>query len=231
MVSKLSVCDVWVPQNLQEDAEAMSQGRESQRSQMTLGITLLFSILCVLGMCQPHATATSLGPSLLLQSGLAQDRPKAEPSPRTTPDTNQLNKTIKRQAAELAQLRRKVTELEKLTQACSLRDRLVKEEQRAEDLQRQLVGVGEKEGPLQSRMAEVTDQLRPENIDSLPIAGSLRPEQVRETARQRLTTEKTRIQSQLDVLQQARTRLQSSLSAADLIIQRLRAQLQSSTRP
>ena len=208
----------------------MSQGRESQRSRMTLGTTLLFSILCVLGMCQPHATATSLGPSLLLQSGLPQEPSKAEASPRTTSDTDQ-NKTIKRQAAELAQLRRKITELEKLTQACSLRDRLVKEEQRAEDLQRQLVGVGEKEAPLQSRMAEVTDQLRPENIDSLPIAGSLRPEQVRDTARQRLTTEKTRIQSQLDVLQQARTRLQSSLSATDLIIQRLRAQLQSSTRP
>ena len=221
---------LWVPQNLQEDAEAMSQGRESQRSQLTLGITLLFSILCVLGMCQPHATATSLGPALLLQSGLAQDPPKPEARPRTTPDT-ELNKTIKRQAAEIAQLRRKVTELEKLTQACSLRDRLLKEEQRAEDLQRQLVGVGEKEAPLQSRMAEVTDQLRPENIDSLPIAGSLRPEQVRETARQRLTTEKTRIQSQLDVLQQTRTRLQSSLSVTDVIIQRLRAQLQSSTRP
>lgn len=220
---------LWAPQNLQEDAEAMSKGRESQRSQLTLGITLLFSILCVLGMCQPHATARSLGPALLLQSGVAQE-PKPEASPRTTPDT-ELNKTIKRQAAEIAQLRRKVTELEKLTQACSLRDRLVKEEQRAEDLQRQLVGVGEKEAPLQSRMAEVTDQLRPENIDSLPIAGSLRPEQVRETTRQRLTTEKTRIQSQLDVLQQARTRLQSSLTASDLVIQRLRAQLQSSTRP
>lgn len=228
MVCKLSACDGWVPQNLQEDAEAMSQGRESQRSQMTLGITLLFSILCVLGMCQPHATATSLGPSLLLQPGPAQDSPKAGPTPRTTSDTD---KTIRRQAAEIAQLRRKVTELEKLTQACSLRDRLVKEEQRAEDLQRQLVGVGEKEGPLQSRMADVTDQLRPENIDSLPISGSLRPEQVRETARQRLTTEKTRIQAQLDVLQQARTRLQSSLSATDIVIQRLRAQLQSSTRP
>jgi hypothetical protein len=128
-------------------------------------------------------------------------------------------------------LRRKVTELEKLTQVCSLRERLTKEEQRAEELQRQLIAVGEKEAPLQSRMGEVTDQLRPEAIDSLPIAGSLRPEQVRETARQRLTTEKTRIQTQLDVLQQTRTRLQSSLSITDQLIQRLRVQLQSSPRP
>ena len=220
---------LWAPQNLQEDAEAMSKGRKKQ--QPTLGITLFFSILCVLGMCQPHATATSIDPSLLLRPGIAQDPAKPEASPRPSTDSEQLNRTIKRQAAEIAQLRRKVTDLEKLTQACSLRERLTKEEERGEDLQRQLVGVGEKEAPLQSRMAEVTEQLRPENIDSLPIAGSLRPEQVRETTRQRLTSEKTRIQSQLDVLQQTRTRLQSSLSVTDVVIQRLRAQLQSSTRP
>jgi small-conductance mechanosensitive channel len=184
-------------------------------------------------MCQPHATAASIGPSLLLDLSVAQDPPtKTEAtSTRTAPDTEQLNRTIKRQAAEIAQLRRKVTELEKLTQACSLRDRLIKEEQRSEELQRQLLGVGEKEAPLQSRMSEVTDQLRPESLDSLPIAGSLRPEQVRETTRQRLTTEKFRLQSQLDLLQQTRTRLQSSLSTADTLIQRLRAQLQSSPRP
>ena len=212
----------------------MSKGRERLVLQATLGITLLFSVLCVLGMCQPHATATLIGPSLRLQADLAQDpqvKPEATPETRSTPDTDQLNRTIKRQAGEIAQLKRKVTELEKLTQACSLRDRLTKEEQRAEELQRQLVGVGEKEAPLQSRMGEVTDQLRPENIESLPIAGSLRPEQVRETARQRLTTEKRQIQSQLDLLQQTRTRLQSSLATSDLIIQKLRAQIQSSTRP
>lgn len=211
----------------------MCKGREKLSSLPTMGITLLFSVLCVLGMCQPHATAASIGPSLLLDISVAQDPPtKTETAgTRTTPDTEQLNKTIKRQAAEIAQLRRKVTELEKLTQACSLRERLIKEEQRAEELQRQLVGVGEKEAPLQSRMFEVTDQLRPESLDSLPIAGSLRPEQVRESTRQRLTTEKSRLQTQLDLLQQTRTRLQSSLTTADTLIQRLRAQLQSSTRP
>lgn len=212
----------------------MSKGRERLVSQTTLGITLLFSVLCVLGMCQPHATAASIGPSLLLQPNASQDppvKPEATPETRTTPDTDQLNRTIKRQAAEIAQLKRKVIELEKLSQACSLRDRLTKEEQRAEELQRQLIGVGEKEAPLQSRLGDVTDQLRPENIDSLPVAGSLRPEQVRETARQRLTTEKKQIQSQLDVLQQTRTRLQSSLATTDLMIQKLRAQIQSSLRP
>ena len=211
----------------------MWKGREKVSSHPTLGITL-FSVLCVLGMCQPHATATSIGPPQLSSFGVEQEpqtKPDATASSRTTPDTEQVQRTIKRQAAEIAQLRRKVTELEKLTQVCSLRERLTKEEQRAEELQRQLIAVGEKEAPLQSRMGEVTDQLRPEALDNLPVAGSLRPEQVRETTRQRLSTEKTRIQTQLDLLQQTRTRLQSSLSLTDLMIQRLRAQLQSSPRP
>ena len=211
----------------------MWKGREKVSSHPTLGITL-FSVLCVLGMCQPHATATSIGPPLLSYFGVEQDpqtKPDAPASSRTAPETEQLQRTIKRQAAEIAQLRRKVAELEKLTQACSLRERLTKEEQRAEELQRQLIAVGEKEAPLQSRMGEVNDQLRPEALDNLPVAGSLRPEQVRETTRQRLATEKTRIQTQLDLLQQTRTRLQSSLSVTDLLIQRLRAQLQSSPRP
>jgi len=211
----------------------MWKGREKVSSHPTLGITL-FSVLCVLGMCQPHATATSIGPPLLSYFAVEQDpqtKPDATASSRTAPETEQLQRTIKRQAAEIAQLRRKVAELEKLTQACSLRERLTKEEQRAEELQRQLIAVGEKEAPLQSRMGEVNDQLRPEALDNLPVAGSLRPEQVRETTRQRLATEKTRIQTQLDLLQQTRTRLQSSLSVTDLLIQRLRAQLQSSPRP
>ena len=211
----------------------MWKGREKVNSHPTLGITL-FSVLCVLGMCKPHATATSIGPPLLSDFRADQDpqtKSGSTASNRTPPETEQLQRTIKRQAAEIAQLRRKVVELEKLTQVCSLRERLTKEEQRAEELQRQLISVGEKEAPLQSRMGEVTDQLRPEALDNLPVAGSLRPEQVRETTRQRLSTEKTRIQTQLDLLQQTRTRLQSSLSLTDLMIQRLRAQLQSSPRP
>ncbi|HSE30870.1 MAG TPA: hypothetical protein VLA93_04750 [Pyrinomonadaceae bacterium] len=205
----------------------MCKGREQKSSQATLGITLL-SVLCVLGMCQPHATATSIGPSLLLDPEVAQHaktKPDATANARSSPDAEQLRRTIKRQAIEIEQLRRKVAELDRLTQLCSVRDRLTKEEQRAEGLQHQLIGVGEKEAPLQARLGEVNDQLRPEILDSLPISGSLRPEQVRETTRQRLTNEKTRLQTQLDLLQQTRTRLQSSLSITDVVIQTLRAQI------
>jgi hypothetical protein len=146
-------------------------------------------------------------------------------------DPVHLKNTIKRLTRELEQLQRKIANGERACQAGSLRDHLIKEEQRAEALQSQLFEVGERENNLKLGMDEVTSQLRPENLDQLPIAGSLRPEQVRETTRVRLTNEKSRIQAQLDLLQQSRTRLQSSLAVTDMLIQQLRSQLQRALVP
>jgi predicted ribosome quality control (RQC) complex YloA/Tae2 family protein len=146
-------------------------------------------------------------------------------------DPVHLKNTIKRLTREVEHLQKKIADVERACQATSLRDHLIKEEQRAETLQAQLLEVGEKENNLKIRMDEVTIQLRPENLDQLQIAGSLRPEQVRETTRLRLTNEKSRIQSQLDLLHQSRTRLQSSLAVTDMLIQQLRSQLQRALLP
>jgi hypothetical protein len=87
------------------------------------------------------------------------------------------------------------------------------------------LSIGEQEANVQSQLDSVNEQLRPENIDNLQIYGSLRPEEVRESARRKLTTQQRTIQAQLQLIQQSRTRLQSSLSTTDLLIQRLRQQL------
>jgi cell division protein FtsB len=137
----------------------------------------------------------------------------------------QLRKTNQQLTTEVERLRKRVRDLEKERVANTAHDRLTKEEQRAEALQAQLLAIAEKETPLQARMDELTEQLRPENIDNLPVAGSLHPEAVREATRRTLTGEKRRIQAQLDLLHQSRTRIQSSLSEADMTILRLRAKL------
>ena len=146
-------------------------------------------------------------------------------------DAEGMRKTIKELGSENESLRRRVLELEKRLEGQSVRDRLVQEERRVENLLAQLVAIGEKEAGLQSRSEELSEQLRPENIDQLPISGSLRPEEVREGARRRLTSEQNRLRSQLDLLQQSRTRLQSSLSVTELLVQSLRARLQTVLRP
>jgi predicted ribosome quality control (RQC) complex YloA/Tae2 family protein len=220
----------------------LNQGRTKQRSRARL--TSLCAILCGLAcassaayygqpMKLPFVAVKPNSPLFPLGPGVAQE-PMAQPAvadKQNQDDREQMRKTIKRLTAEIERLRRRVSEFEQTNNLNSIRDRLTKEELRAEDLQSQQVAIAEKEANLQFRMDEVNIQLRPENIEQLQMAGSLRPEQVRETTRRRLASEKLRIQSQLDLLQQNRTRLQSSLSVTDLIIQRLRGKLQSLARP
>ena len=155
----------------------------------------------------------------------------ASPSKDKPETVEGLRKTIDRLKTENERLRTKVSELEKRVDAQSIRDRLVQEEQRVENLLAQLVAIGEKEAPLQSRLAEIDEQLRPENIDQMSISGSLRPEEVREATRRRLTSEQNRLRSQLELLHQSRMRLQSSLSVTEMLVQNLRLKLQTLLRP
>ena len=146
-------------------------------------------------------------------------------------DVASLRKIVQQLKAENEQLRARVAELEKRADALAIRDHMTQEEQRVENLLSQQVVIGEKEAALQSRMDEVNEQLRPENIDQLPVNGSLRPEEVRESARRRLTNEQTRIRSQIELLQQSRMKLQSSQAVAEMLIQNLRMKLQTVVRP
>lgn len=144
-------------------------------------------------------------------------------------DLEGLRKTIKQLKAENEQLRAKVAELEKRADAIAIRDRVTQEEQRVENLLAQLVVIGEKEAALQSRLDEVNEELA--NIDQLPVNGSTRPEEVREATRRRLMNEQMRIRSQVDLLQQSRTKLQASQSVTEMLIQNLRMKLQTVLRP
>ena len=155
----------------------------------------------------------------------------AAPSKDKPETLDGMRKTIERLRTENERLRARVSELEKRVDAQSIRDRLVQEEQRVENLLAQLVVIGEKEAPLQSRLVEIDEQLRSENIDQMPVGGSLRPEEVREATRRRLASEQSRLRSQLELLQQSRMRLQSSLSVTEMLVQNLRLKLQTVVRP
>ena len=150
----------------------------------------------------------------------------AETSPKAQDDLEHLRQTVKRLTAENEKLRKRVADLEHRQQLGSIQDRLTNEEQRAENLQVQLLTAAEREAAVQSRLDEINDQLRPESLNSMVVGGSTRPEAVRESARRRLENERVRLQSQLDLLHQSRARLQASLASTDLTIQQLRLQVQ-----
>ena len=152
------------------------------------------------------------------------------PQPQTEDDPVELRKTIARLKTEINRLQKRLSDLEKIRSVCSIQDLMLKEEQRSDTLRSQLLAIGEKLAPLESRLDELNEQLRPENIEQMFIAGAVRPEEVREATRRRLSSEKLRLQSQIDLLRQNRSRIQTSLSAAETAIQRLQAQLQETLR-
>lgn len=171
-----------------------------------------------------------------------QPQPNAVPTPqesvavpqkegqRKADDVAEMRKTITRLRAENERLRKRVASLQQIGTFISIQELLAKEEQRANNLQTQLLAATEKMASLESRIDEINEQLRPENIERMIVAGSLRPEEVREATSRRLSGEKRRLQSQLDLLQPTRSRLQASLMGVEQAIQRLQLQLQDSLR-
>jgi hypothetical protein len=145
-------------------------------------------------------------------------------------DAAEMRKTITRLRAENERLRKRVASLQQIGTFSSIQELLAKEEQRANNLQTQLSSTMEKMASLESRMDEINEQLRPENIERMVVQGSLRPEEVREATSRRLSGEKRRLQSQLDLLQPTRSRLQASLMGTEQTIQRLQLQLQDTLR-
>jgi hypothetical protein len=87
---------------------------------------------------------------------------------------------------------------------------------RAADLRRQLSDVEAKQAELQTRLKQIEENLKPENIEnSLAGVGSTRPEELREQRRRQLEIERTGVRSQLDLLGNSHTRLETAILQAD----------------
>lgn len=88
--------------------------------------------------------------------------------------------------------------------------------QSIEELRAQLRSVQDKETELQTRIQQLDEALKPENIErSLLLNGSTHPEDLREQRRRQLEAEKANVQSQLDQLAVSRTRLESAIATAE----------------
>jgi chromosome segregation ATPase len=167
-------------------------------------------------------------------TAIAQQPVRNEPAPaQASPndEIDQLRKSVRQLTAEVAKLRTENARLEKYRQIDYLRDLLVKEEQRVETLQKELLDIGNREVALQKRLDEIEPQLRPDRIQqSLAGVGSMRPEQERESLETQLANEKRRIQTQLDQLRQNRTRLHAAISTAEASIGTIRQRLKEAVR-
>ncbi len=89
-------------------------------------------------------------------------------------------------------------------------------ESRAASLRAQLIHVQEQQAELQTRLRQLEEDLKPENIEkSLAGVGSTNPEDLREQRRRQLEIERKGLQAQLDLLATSRTRLETGIAQAD----------------
>jgi len=86
----------------------------------------------------------------------------------------------------------------------------------AANLRAQLTDLQAQQADLQSRLTQLDEDIKPENIErSLAGIGSTHPEDLREARRRQLEIQRKGIQSQLDNLAATRVRLEAAIAAAD----------------
>jgi len=87
-----------------------------------------------------------------------------------------------------------------------------------EKLKAQLLEVQDKEEGLRSRVQQLDESLKPENIErSLAGIGSTRPEELRESRRRQLTIERDGVMAQLQTVENSRQRLETALANAEIV--------------
>ena len=89
-------------------------------------------------------------------------------------------------------------------------------QEKAASLRAQLAEVETKQVQLQTRLQNLDEQLKPENIESaLAGVGSTRPEDLREQRRRQLEIERNGVRAQLDLLATSHSRLETAIATAD----------------
>jgi septal ring factor EnvC (AmiA/AmiB activator) len=150
----------------------------------------------------------------------------SESTTNTNEDPEAMKQTIRDLSSQVNQLNTKISSMEQSQRTLVDLERLSRAEQRSADLWKQLREVEAQQADLQSRLEEISYNLRPENIDrSVAGFGSMRPEELREQRRKSLENEKARVQKQLDQLAANHSRLETAIAGADAEIERLRTRL------
>ena len=105
-------------------------------------------------------------------------------------------------------------------------ERLTRAEQRAEQLRSQLIDVQSKIADFESRIEQLDYALKPENIErSTQGYGTVHPEEARESRKRQLESERSRVQAQLRLTENSKTRLETAVANADAEVDLLRQKL------
>ena len=105
-------------------------------------------------------------------------------------------------------------------------DLLARAEDRVGVLRKQLLELIEKETSYKSRLAQIDEDMRPENIErAMSGIGTTRTAELRDVRRRSLEIEKRGLESLLNLTTQNRIRLEEDVRQADSLVSRLRQRL------
>jgi len=149
-----------------------------------------------------------------------------KPSTATTGEQDQMQQTITTLTNQVNKLNDKLTSMQEDDRYQMDMERLTRAEQRAEQLRSQLMDVQGKIADFEARLEQIEFALKPENIESSTAGyGSTHPEQARDARKKQLEGERARVQAQLKLAENSRTRLENAVASADAEVDMLRAKL------
>ncbi len=150
---------------------------------------------------------------------------KGNPPARSASDA-EMQQTINELSNQVDRLNDKLTQMQENDRALIDMERLTRAEQRAENLRAQQVEVESKLADLQAKLEQIDYLLRPENIERAAGYGTVHPEEARDARRRQLENERSRVLSQVKILETSRTRLETSVVNADAEVDNLRRRLE-----
>ena len=137
-----------------------------------------------------------------------------------------LNSRLQAISDELLSPDSRQSDNEKVKQISTNLDLLMHTEERAEVLRKQLIDLIEKETAYRTRLTQMDEDMRPENIErAMSGIGTTRTAELRDTRRRSLESERKGLESLLFLTSQSRIRLEEDVRQADLLVSKLRQRL------
>ncbi|MGH9873203.1 MAG: hypothetical protein ACRD9S_12175 [Pyrinomonadaceae bacterium] len=206
---------------------------------MSLRAISLPIVICVLTLFSAQSFAQSVGPR---QPGAT---PQAEGPPASRPanansieavvnEIDLLRKSLQTLNLRLREISEKLPALDsrqtgsndKQSRIAPNLEMLARAEERAGILRKQLIELIEKETSYKSRLAQMDEEIRPENVErTLNGIGTTRTAELRDVRRRSLEIEKRGLESLLSLSAQSRNRLEEDVKQADSLVSRIRQRL------
>lgn len=139
---------------------------------------------------------------------------------------NDMQQTLNSLSSQVDRLNDKLAHMQENDRTLIDLERLTRAEQRTESLRLQQIDVESKLADLQSKVEQIEYQLKPENIERAGGYGTVHPEEARDSRRRQLEGERSRLQSQVRILETSKQRLELALRTADAEVDALRYKIE-----